>query len=272
MRLNRSPFARTRPRRAASNGTELLVYEEIGFWGITADQFRRDLDAAPDGELHVRINSPGGSVFDGVAIYNALVERGDVVTHIDGLAASIASVIALAGEQRQISQGARIMIHEPWSIVLGNADDMRKEADVLDGINDDIAGIYAGVTGIEVPDLLAAMKAETWYSAQEAVDEGFATELVNVRTERVDRFDLTVFQNVPRDLREARGEPTERDIERLLRDAGVSKAAAVRAAAACVTRGDPADNSGQGDPAPSNVPEAVRELRAVISTLTRKTP
>lgn len=154
---------------------ELLLYDEIGGWGTSANQFMNDLRNCTAKTINLRLNSPGGSVFDGLAIYNALANHpAKVVTHIDGWAASIASVIAMAGDQILIAENAMMMIHKPWSFVIGSADDMRKEADVLDGIQASITAIYAARTGGKTSTITDQVNAETWFTGQEAVDAGFA--------------------------------------------------------------------------------------------------
>ena len=121
--------------KALENGaTEIYVYDEIGFWGITAKDFARDLkELDPKGEINLRINSPGGSVTDGIAIYNLLKNhKAKVNTFVDGLAASMASVIAMAGDTITMPENALMMIHNPWGGAMGDADELRKTADVLD--------------------------------------------------------------------------------------------------------------------------------------------
>lgn len=129
-------------------------------------------------EIHVRINSPGGSVSHGVAIYNALrAHEGKVVVHVDALAASAASLIAMAGDEIIMGLGSMMMIHNPWSMTAGDADAHRKSADMLDKHAESMAGIYADGANVSQEDALEIMAAETWYSAQDAVEAGFATSV-----------------------------------------------------------------------------------------------
>ncbi|HEX6993735.1 MAG TPA: head maturation protease, ClpP-related [Gammaproteobacteria bacterium] len=163
------------PRRA-----EILIHDAIGedFFGdgLTSKKFAQELSALGKlDEITVSINSPGGAVFDGVAIYNALVAhpaRVDVV--IDGLAASIASVIAMAGDRITLRAGAMMMIHDPWTIALGNADEMRDVADQLDRVARNIADIYAARTGQPVERVRELMRATSWFDGPAAVESGFA--------------------------------------------------------------------------------------------------
>lgn len=151
------------------------IYDEIGMWGTTAADFANQVAALDVKAIDLRLNSPGGSVFDGTAIYNTLAShKARVDVTVDGVAASIASVIAMAGDSVTMGRGARMMIHNPSGLVLGNASDMREMANLLDMLAEDIAGFYAARAGGDTSHWLAAMAAETWYSAQEAVDAGLA--------------------------------------------------------------------------------------------------
>lgn len=162
---------------------ELLIYDYIddwgGEWGVSAADVMAALDAIGDvPALTVRLNSPGGSYFEGVAIYNALARHPATVTvHVDALAASAASVIAMAGDRVVMGQGSQIMIHEAATIALGRADDMRACAVMLDQTNDDIAGFYAARTGGDVAMWREAVRQETWYTAAQAVAAGLADEV-----------------------------------------------------------------------------------------------
>ena len=199
--------ARVRPHnlqlvRGEVSAPEILLYDEIGFWGITAEEFRRELAAIDAPTIHLRINSPGGEVFDGMAIFNALREHpAHVITHIDGLAASMASIVALAADEVRMAENAFLMIHEPWSLVIGNAADLRKEAQVLDKLSGAMAGIYRLASGATDEQVLAWMGEETWFSAAEALDAGFAHEVLSEEPEAIKQaaalFDLSVFAHVP---------------------------------------------------------------------------
>jgi ATP-dependent protease ClpP protease subunit len=158
-----------------SDTAEIFVYDEIGYFGITAGDFTRELAALDAPRIALRINSPGGGVFDGHSIANALRRHPATVdVTVDGVAASIASVIAMAGDTVTMGRGTRLMIHDPSGLVVGQATDMRKLADTLDELGKDIAGQYADRAGRTVQFWLDKMSAETWYGAQEAVDAGLA--------------------------------------------------------------------------------------------------
>jgi ATP-dependent protease ClpP protease subunit len=156
--------------------TQINIFDEISWWGISAQEFVDEL-AGISGAVEVHINSPGGDAFDGITIYNALAARDQVTTVVDGLAASAASVIAMAGQKRVMSPGAMMMIHDALALCIGNAADMRETAILLDKVSDNIASVYAAHTGTPLADWRKAMVAEGWYTAQEAVDAGLAHEV-----------------------------------------------------------------------------------------------
>ena len=167
--------------KADSGPVEILIYDQIGkdWWdgsGVQAKDFAAALKDIPkDKEIVVAINSPGGNVWDGLAIYNQLKMRGDkVTTRVDGLAASIASIIALAGHDVQIPANGLFMIHDPSGMCMGTADEMEQMAAELDKHADVLAGIYAEKTGRTAADMRALMRAETWMTGEEAVEGKFA--------------------------------------------------------------------------------------------------
>ena len=147
------------------------------WWGdeVTPEAFRTELRQMK-GDLTVHLNSPGGDVFAGVAIYNALKDytKGKVVVKVDGLAASIASVVAMAGDEIIMSPGSMMMIHNPWSVGVGSSDELRKAADTLDQIKDSILPIYTDRSGLSEDEVKDLMDAETWMTAEKAVELGFA--------------------------------------------------------------------------------------------------
>lgn len=231
MRINRSPFGRTPTGysiQASDHGVEILLYDEISFFGINAQGFVRDLKAVDAGKIVLRINSPGGNVFDGLAIYNALVTHpARIEVHIDGVAASMASIVALAGDEIHMASNAFFMIHEPWSIVLGPAEDLRREADLLDKMTGVMAETYVGKTGAEMGEVTAWMEAETWFTAAEAKDAGFIDHITKAdKKSAAAQFDLSVFANAPDGLGAGNAVPSERELERRLRDAGLSRSEA----------------------------------------------
>lgn len=159
---------------------EIRIYDEISWWGLTAEDFARELDDITADEIVVKINSPGGDVFDGIAIYNALrAHPAKITTRVDGIAASIASVIAQAGDHRIMLSASQMMIHDAWGLAIGNAGDMREMADLLDRQSDNIAGIYAARGTGDSDHYRALMAKETFLTDAEAVAEGLADEVID---------------------------------------------------------------------------------------------
>lgn len=183
----------------ASGPSQVSIYDEIGMIGVSADDFVRDL-AAISGAIELHLNSPGGDVFDGIAIYNNLRQRkGTVSVVVDGLAASAASFIAQAASPGHLAMSphSQLMIHDGFALTIGDAADMRKTADLLDKASDNIAAIYADRTGKPADYWRQAMKAETWYSDAEAVSEGLADRIVGQDTPQ-NSADLSVYRNAPK--------------------------------------------------------------------------
>lgn len=169
--------------KAAKNDTaEISIYDEIGFWGVTAQQFAKDLKALGNNlkQINLHIHSPGGDVFDGIAIYNLLKNHpANKTVYIDGLAASMASVIAMAGNEIIMPENAMMMIHKPWGIQGGDADDMRKYADLLDKVESTLIMAYTAKTGKSETDLAEMLKEETWLTGKECIEQGFADKLAD---------------------------------------------------------------------------------------------
>ena len=171
------------PRAAANEPANIQIFDQIGEdWfsnsGVTAKSFAETLQAVGPGPLNVEINSPGGNVWDGLAIYNMLRGRqAPVTTKVVGVAASIASIIALAGDTVEIADAALMMIHDPSGLAAGTSEDMRKMADALDQHAAILAGVYEKKTGKTASAIRAAMKAETWFTSAEAIDFGLADSI-----------------------------------------------------------------------------------------------
>ncbi len=159
---------------------EIVLYAAIGqdFWGdgVTAKSFSEELKKLPDtvNTINVRINSPGGDVFDGIAIFNRLKQhKARKVVYIDGLAASIASIIALAGDEIIMGEGALYMIHLPWTFSMGNRMDLDNTVNRLMDVEEQMLGIYSKKTGLSKSEVRAMLEKETWMNAEEAVSHGF---------------------------------------------------------------------------------------------------
>ena len=156
---------------------EISIYDAIGSFDVNAKQFVDELKDINAEVINLRINSPGGSVIDGNAMFNALQRHpAKVITHIDGLAASMASVIAMAGDEVHMADNALLMIHNPWTMSIGDADELRADADLLDKMSASILSSY-GRSQYEVEELKNLMDEETWFTAQEAFDAGFVDHI-----------------------------------------------------------------------------------------------
>ena len=156
----------------------ISIYGDIGSWGISAASFVEELKAIDAPEIRLNINSPGGEVFDGLAIHSALrSHRAKVIVQVDSLAASIASVIAMAGDRITVAPHAQFMVHDAQGVAVGDPEELREYADFLDRQSDNIASVYAERAGGTVKQWRARMKATTWYFAQEAVEAGLADEV-----------------------------------------------------------------------------------------------
>jgi ATP-dependent protease ClpP protease subunit len=194
--------------RARGTGAEVLIYDEIGAYGVSAKGFLAELGALPDGvPIDLRLNSPGGSVFDAVAIYNALQRHdGTITVWIDGVAASAASYVAMAGDEIVMPENAFLMIHDPSGLVMGTAADMREMADTLDKIAGGMVRGYAARSGRTEEEIAALMAAETWFDAEAALEAGLATRMIEpVRIAA--SFDIARFRNAPPTLAEAIADP-----------------------------------------------------------------
>lgn len=179
---------------------QVYIYDEIGFWGTNAKRFVDDLNSIRANAIDLHVNSPGGDVFDAVAIHAALRNHPATVTaHIDALAASAASFIVQAADQIVMGRSATMMIHDAAGFAIGNAEDMRKLADLLDKMSNTIAGIYADKAGGPLADWRGQMQAETWYNADEAVTAGLADIVASVEPAAADgvpqnSWDLSMFR------------------------------------------------------------------------------
>jgi ATP-dependent Clp endopeptidase proteolytic subunit ClpP len=205
------------------------------FWsgeGVTAKNFQKEISAIKASQIDLHINSPGGSVFDGLTIYNLLKQHpANITSFIDGLAASIASVIALAGDKVVMAENALYMMHNPFGMVMGNAGDMRAMADVLDKIRGSMSGIYMSKSRKNEEEINSLLDAETWLNADEALSMGFIDQIgqemdLAACLDFVPAMSRVGFKKIPDKIRAMKKEFTERDIEKVLRDAGLSRSLA----------------------------------------------
>lgn len=187
------------------NSAEIYIYDEIGYWGVTAKQFVANLKALGDiTHINLHINSPGGDVFDGIAIFNALKHHGASITaYIDGLAASMASVIAMVGNPVIMPENTMMMIHKPWGFTGGDANDMRDYADLLDKLEGVLIPAYMAKTGKSQEEIAAMLEDETWLSGAECLALGFADEVTPslqamacIQSKRIEEF-----EKMPRTIR-----------------------------------------------------------------------
>lgn len=179
-------FNATKPDQPAS----LSIYEEIGFWGVQAKDFRTSLSAITQSEIDVEISSPGGDYFAGLAMYNMLRSSGKVInTKVMGVAASAASVIFMAGDKRSMPGNTFLMTHNPSNPYGGNAKEHRETADMLDKIAIGARSVYARASGMTDDAIATMLDTDTWISAAEALEMGLATEVTD-EIKATAKFDL----------------------------------------------------------------------------------
>ena len=197
----RQPQSWYRIMNQTADEAEVMLYDEVGGWlGATADEFINDLRGITASNILLRVNSPGGQVYEGIAIANALRSHpASVTVQVDGIAASIASVIAMAGDRVRMMPNAMIMVHDASGLTVGDAADHRATAELLDKISGNIADAYAARAGGTRDEWRQVMVAETWYTAEEAVAAGLADEVVPTpkrddgEPEMRQQFDLTAY-------------------------------------------------------------------------------
>lgn len=187
--------------KAEGEDATLYVYDVIGgLWGgVDAEEVARALAATTASTIHVRINSPGGDVFEARAITTALRQhQAEIIVHIDGWAASAATTIATAGDRVEIAQGGMYMIHNAWTLAMGNRHDMLDTAGLLEKVDAAILQDYAARTGATPEQIAQWMDDETWFSAEEAVEHGFADELVASGKASAKSWNLSAYRNPPK--------------------------------------------------------------------------
>jgi len=203
-----APLRRFEVKAAASaDAVDVFLYDAIvddqataEFWGgVAPETFVKALADIKAGTINLRINSPGGSVFGARAIEQALREHpAHVVAHVDGLAASAATFIAMAADEVVMNKGALFMVHKAWTIAFGNSDDLLSTADLLDKIDGTLVQTYVDRTGQKADKVAEWMAAETWFTAQEAVDAGFADRIAEVAPKaQAAEWNLTAYGRAP---------------------------------------------------------------------------
>lgn len=184
-------FAFTNVQAADNKPAVLSIFDEIGFWGVQAKDFVAELGKVQGKSLTVEINSPGGDVFAALAMYNALRTSGkEIVTKAMGVAASAASLVFMAGDKRIMPKNTHLMVHNPWSFAAGNADELRETAETLDKIGASLKATYAARSGMKDEDVAAMLAKDTWLSADESLEMGLATEVIDEVKAKAS-FDMT---------------------------------------------------------------------------------
>jgi ATP-dependent protease ClpP protease subunit len=230
----------------SDDNPEIFIYDVIGWpYNDIGDLVRTLADMKGKTPL-ARINSPGGDVFDGMALYNAFASHpGGVNVRIESLAASMASVVAMAGKKVEAYQNTMMMIHNSWTVVAGNAKELTNTATLLDKIDGNILDTYTGKTKLGKREMRQMMDDETWMTAKDMKDKGFIDSVIDSGKAAKAKFDLSIFANCPEDLRGEERELTERDAERILRDAGFSRHKAKAMLAGCLRGEDEAITAAQ---------------------------
>lgn len=206
----------------STEAATLYLYDVIDpYWGISASEIVKQIAELKGTPIHLRINSPGGDVFDGRAIATAIAQHGNVTAWIDGLAASAATYVATAAKEVNMADGAFWMIHEAWTLTYGNKRDLAETITLLDKIDQSIVADYARKTGQTSDQLAAWMAAETWFDANEAKDAGFVDAIVQGETVS-NNWNLSAFENAPKALTQPKQsepniEPLRTQAERRLR-------------------------------------------------------
>lgn len=210
LQLARDNAAASKPVRADVSGDEATIYLSGvigGWWGdIDPTEFAKALAGITASTIHLRVNSPGGDVFDAKAMQTAIRQhKAKVIGHVDGLAASAATGVLMACDEVEITKGAFFMIHKSWTVAIGNETDLTTTAGLLKQIDGAIADDYVARTGKSNADVVAWMAAETWFSADDAVANGFCDRVVEVAgkaTNKAGNWNLAAYENAPKALTE----------------------------------------------------------------------
>ncbi len=203
MRDNAKAKAR-QPLRAEQSGDEATVYlydvivSDDWFGGVAAESFVKELRAITAPVIHLRINSPGGDVFAARAMEQAIREhKSKVVAHVDGYAASAASFVAVACDEVEIAPGGFFMVHKAWTVAFGNSDDLMETAALLEKVDASLVESYARETGQSAEEVQRMMADETWLSAQESVDLGFADRIAEAAPKASATWNLAAYDKAP---------------------------------------------------------------------------
>lgn len=212
-----------RMKSSGDKSADIYIFDEIGYWGVTAKEFAKELRALGDvTHINLHIHSPGGDVFDGIAIYNMLNGHpASKTVYIDGLAASMASVIAMVGNPIIMPENAMLMIHKPWGGLYGDANEMREYADLLDKVETVLIPAYAKKTGKTSEELAAMLNDETWLTGQECLEHGFADQITTpvqamacIKSKRIEEFEAmpNALKNMITPPRAQAPQPTQQPV------------------------------------------------------------
>ena len=180
----------------AGETADIYIFDEIGTYGVTAQDFISEIKGLKDMPINIRINSLGGDVFDGMAMYNVIKRREAKTTvYIEGIAASIATIIALGADEVIMAENSLFMIHNAWGGTSGEAKDMRKTAETLDKITSELTDIYVKKTGLSYDALAEMMDEETWLNAEEAFRLGFI-DTISDSIKVAAKYDVSKFKNI----------------------------------------------------------------------------
>lgn len=230
----------------------ILLFDYVGWPYNSAEDFVKTLAELKQSNIVIRINSPGGDVWDAVAIHNAIrSHRSKPVTRIESLAASAASFIAVAGHEKQAYKNTMVMIHEPMTGIYGNQYELREVADILEQVSSNMIEMYADNTNVGKRELKEMLKSEAWMTAKQAKEKGFIDTIIEAGKPVKAQFDLSMFANAPDGVTGERMDAmTSFDIERIVKREGAPKAFAKAVAAACRAAGlfdrSHADNNPDG--------------------------
>lgn len=218
LQLARDNAVASRSLRAETNGDEATVYLHGvigGWWGdIDAAEFAETLAGIKASTVHLRINSPGGDVFDARAMMTAIRQHSArVIAHVDGLAASAATDICMAADEVEITKGAFFMIHNAWTVAMGNKSDLRETADLLQKVDAAITDDYVARSGQPADQVRAWMDAETWFTAEEAVEHGFVDRVVDIAGKASGAWNVAAYKNAPKALTDP--EPADQQVAAL---------------------------------------------------------
>lgn len=210
-------------QNVSDDTTEILLFDYIGWPFVESRYFVSELSKIDSKNIVIKINSPGGDVWDAVAIYQAIKNHpSKPVTRIESLAASAASFIAMAGHKKQAYKNTMMMIHEPMTGIWGNQYDYMEVSDILKQISENMVDMYADNTNVGKKEIREMLKAETWLNAKTAKEKGFIDTILEAGKPVKAEFNLSIFANLPDGFKveEPKTEPDIRSIEKLLRDVG----------------------------------------------------